>query len=221
MNCYFSFWILNTYKATPFLPVFSFPRNEQNNSSSLCLLHISSHRLLRFTCSYRFLLLPKFFYTKMMWLRFFALMIKQKLCGNLRHFQTHIKWAHPLVKCSLSQFGISVQLVQDRSRRIHTLLPHRDLDTNMSSCLARLGKTTRTCVTGLTSSGLRHRSHQYIFTVFFFFWQGRGVHPALGSKLNREAFRMAKRNLNNFVTPKIVSSTLVSSLLPLSHIIHF
>lgn len=39
---------------------------------------------------------------------------------------------------------------------------------------------------------------------FFFFWQGRGVHPALVSKLNREAFGIAKRNLNNFVTPKIV-----------------
>lgn len=138
-------------------------------------------------------------------MRFFALMIKWKLCGHLRHFQTHIKTAHPLVKCSLSHFGISVQLAQDRSRRIHTLLPHRDLDTNMSSCLARLGKTTRTCVTGLTSSGLRHRSHRYIFTVGFFFWQGREVHSALVSKLNREAFGMAKRNLNNFVTPKIVA----------------
>lgn len=156
------------------------------------VLHISSHRLLRFTCSYRFLLLPKFFYTKMMWLRFFALMIKRKLCGNLRHFQTHVKWAHPLVKCSHSQFGISVQLAQDRSRRIHTLLPHRDLDTNMSSCLARLGKTTRTCVTGLTSSGLRHRSHQYIFTVFFFFLAGERGPSCLGVQTKQRSIRDCK-----------------------------
>lgn len=111
MNCYFSFWILNTYKATPFLPVFSFPRNEQNNFSS------SAYQLPQIAQIYMQLQVSTFtkvlLYTKMMWLRFFALMIKQKLCGNLRHFQTHVKWAHPLVKCSLSQFGISVQLAQD------------------------------------------------------------------------------------------------------------
>lgn len=87
------------------------------------------------------------------------------------------------------------------------------------------------CQTWQDHSYMCHRPHLlwsqasfspiYFYSVFFFFWQGRGVHPALVSKLNREAFGIEKRNLNNFVTPKIVSSTLVSSLLPWSQIIHF
>lgn len=195
MHCYFSFWILNTYKVTPFLPVFSFPCNEQNNSSSLCLLHISSHRLLRFTCSYRFLLLPKFFYTKMMWLRFFVLMIKRKLCGNLRHFQTHIKWAHPLVKYSLSPvWDFSAIGARPKPQDSHFASPQR----------FGYKYVFLPCQTWQDHSYMCHRPHLlwsqasfspiYFYSVFFFFLAGKRGPSCLGVQTKQKSIRDGKES---------------------------